>query len=143
MELRQPFEQIIAFVGDVDVDLAAIFGATLPADEAEPDGAIYQPDDAMLAHLEAVGKLRDGGKVAPGEPFDGEQQLMLLGGDALATRGLLAEAEEPANGVAKCGDCLDIRLGYHRVVSHQGFRRWFGGLLDPWIHIDPPFVCAT
>lgn len=118
MQLRQAGKRLLAFIGQVDEHLTAIFFAALPTYQTEPDGAVDQPHNTVLAHLEPMGKFRDGSVVAVGEPFDGKQQLMLLRRNVFATGSLFAKSHEAAYGVAKSGDGFYVSLADHLVIRH-------------------------
>lgn len=51
MQFCQAGERLLAFICQENEHLTAIFFPALPAHQTEPDGAIDQPHDTVLAHL--------------------------------------------------------------------------------------------
>lgn len=73
-------EDFAAGGGERDVDHAAVAGVVGADDEAVVHGALDQADDGVVALLEELGELADGGGAASGKALDAEQELVLLGG---------------------------------------------------------------
>ncbi len=111
---RKPVEDTLAFGGETDQHLTAIFRARFAYDRATLFGAIDQLDGAVVAELKAIGKFADGGKFSCGEPFDGEKELVLLRFDSDGPGGVFAIAKEPADLVAEFGQ---IAIGGERKIA--------------------------
>jgi hypothetical protein len=58
------------------------------------DEAVSQADGAVRPDLQSFRQFANQYAAAPGEPFDGQKGLMLLGRKALRPRGLFAETQE-------------------------------------------------
>ena len=134
----EPQQDFLALGGEADKHLAAVDRAGLTPDHRLGLRTIDEPHHAVLAHLEPLRQLRDCGAIASGIPLDGEQQLMLLGGDVFASGGLLAETQELANRVAKRGDHLKIRLGHG--IAGVDARRGLGCVL---VHSAPTLATTA
>jgi hypothetical protein len=91
-------------------------------DEAGFLAAVDELDDAVVAQGEALREEGDGGRLRG--TGDLEQELMLLGGETDVGRGLLAEVEEAAEGVAEVGEVRDGRARWKRgrVGAHKIYR---------------------
>ena len=94
--------------GEADEDLPAVNCTLFAAHEPLDLGAVNEAHHAMLLHLKSLSKRRDGGLLPVWKTSNSEQELMLLWRDTFAARGALAEAQEAAKAVAKCGNCLKI-----------------------------------
>ncbi len=106
----------LALSGQTNPNFAPIPGGGLTNDGAAVREAIDQFDGAVMAELEAIGKLADGGEFSRGESFDGQEKLMLLRLDAVGAGGILAIAEEFADPVAEFGE---VTIGGNRKISRR------------------------
>ncbi len=92
-----------------DADAAAVLGVGMARHEPGALAAVDQADRALVPDLQRFGELRDDrGTVA--EAADEEEQLILAGGDPGLPRGVLREAQEPAQGVPKAGEPLIVEF---------------------------------
>src|SRR5258706_5449982 len=110
-----------------DENLAPIHLSLLALHIPLRNGTDDQADQAVLAHLQPIRKLRHRGAVATGESLDRQQELVLLRGQALGTCGLLAETEKSANGIAEGRDGFEIIVECRRVRNvfrHSGKLSW-------------------
>lgn len=97
--------------GEGDDDLAAVFVGGGAFREAECLEAVNQADGAVVGDLEPLGKFADGDPVAPGEAFDREERLILLGLETVRAGCPFAEAEEHAQCVSEFCEQLVVGFG--------------------------------
>lgn len=108
-----------------EADLAVIAGIGIAADIFFPGEAVGEADAAVVLDLQAFGEFADGDMVATGKTLDGEEGLVLLGGEAGGVGGILAEAEEFPQGVAELRQALimgagELVFGLHRELLGTG-----------------------
>lgn len=101
-------KQPLTLRGHLDENLARIEVAATPYRESPRNQAVHQLHGAVMADLQALGEHPDGGSLALGQSFDGEQELVLVGLDAGGPRLVFAEHEEAADLVAKLGEGLVV-----------------------------------
>lgn len=78
--------------------------------EAAPDKPVDQPYGAVMPKLEPLGQFAYGDVVASRESLDGQESLMLLGGESGLHSGLLTESLETPERVAQLGEQLVVGL---------------------------------
>ena len=118
-------EFIFAPGGQGEADLAVIAGVGGAADVFFQREAVGETDGAVGLDLEALGEFADGDVVAAGEAFDGEEGLVLLGGEAGGVGGIFAEAQEFSQGVAEFRQAFimgaaELVFGFHRGFLGRG-----------------------
>jgi hypothetical protein len=96
MSVREPVEKATAGGREGEADHAAVVRVDEALHEAGDLGPIDQLDGAVVAQEEVVGDVADGGRVGPGMAADGEQQLVLLGGEPDGGRLLTTPVQELA-----------------------------------------------
>lgn len=114
-----------AFSGQRKHDATVVRGVVRAPDEAFGDRAIGQFHNAVLAQAEALGEKANGGLPACRQPGNLQQQLMLARLQPALLRGLLAEAEEAAQGITELGECQQqrkLRLGLRAGLLHRIYR---------------------
>ena len=122
-ELRAKAPQLVSVRGRQPSELAptrrrerepvapAIVLVDPPRDETGLDRPIDELDDAVVLQLERSRDVTDRGSVDAGCATDGEQQLMLVRRDPGRARGVVGEAGEHAERVAKAGERLVVAVG--------------------------------
>ena len=83
--------------------LAPILFAGGPRNVTQLLKPIHQLDGAVMFELQTLGQLSDGRRDPLGQPFDGQQELVLLRLHAHRPHLLLAKAEESPDLVAELG----------------------------------------
>ena len=96
MGFGESLQQAVAVRRHLDQDLPAVGQVAAPPDHALPLEASRQLDDAVVAELELPGQSADRGR-SIGEPLHGQEQLVLLGLQALFAGGALTEDQEAAD----------------------------------------------
>ena len=82
---------------NVQQDLAPVLTAAPAADKACGLQAVYQFHRAVVANLQPFRQFRDPWTDLPGQPFDCQQELVLLGLKSGFARRLLAEMQKSAD----------------------------------------------
>ncbi len=101
MGLGEPRQNLLAPAGHSDVDSPAIRCGGLSVQQFQLDQTIHQFHGAVMSELQALSQLPDRYHFPSRKPFDGQQSLMLLRGQAgMFGRGL-AERKKPPEGVTK------------------------------------------
>jgi hypothetical protein len=106
----QAGQHVPSLRGELDEDLPAVRTARLARDQSQGDQAVHQADRAVGAHLEPLGQVAHAQDAASLGAPDGQERLVLPGGEAHRGRRRLAEAEELAQGVPELGQGLVFRL---------------------------------
>ncbi len=108
MDPGEPAEQQVAAPGERQQHPAVIGRVPPAAEQTAPGQPVHQAHRALMAELEPLGDVHDGGAFASGNPLHREQQLVLPGLEAGGAGGLLAPPEEPAELVAERGEGADL-----------------------------------
>jgi len=93
---RQPVEDALPARCQPEVDDSLVGAIEASRDESRLLGTVDQLDHAVVSEQKGVGELPDGWRPWLGVTTDGEEQLVLLRGDAGRRRLLFAPLEEPA-----------------------------------------------
>src|SRR5690242_4663912 len=101
MGQREAAEHPRAGTREVNDDLATVVGAGRPSHIAVSRQPVHEFNRAVMLQLEPGGKLADGGLHVGWQAFDGEQNLVLLWLELVASRLLLAEMKIAADLVPK------------------------------------------
>ncbi len=108
--------------GEPDFHHPAILLAAMPAHQLPRLEPVNQLDGAVMLELDPVGKLSDRCRTVFGQAFQSQQQLVLLGLEPGATRGLLAQIQEAPNLITKLGERLVIRTLHKKDLSLDIYR---------------------
>ena len=109
---RQFAEDGLRLRSDLDQDFALVQGVAVAADHAQRGQAVDEAHDGVMLQLQLPGQGADGRQPVGGQPLDREEQLVLLGLEALLAGRPLAEHEEAAKKVAEVGQALIIWLAH-------------------------------
>jgi hypothetical protein len=82
---------------------AAVAPALVLAHQASPASPLHKSYHRVVAFLQKLRQLADGGPAAAGVAGDSQEQEVLLRGQAVLTRGPFAKAQKAAEIVAKPG----------------------------------------
>ncbi|MDQ1402681.1 MAG: hypothetical protein QOG03_997, partial [Actinomycetota bacterium] len=84
-----------------------ILGVRLALDETGHHGTVDKTDRTVLSHEQVIGHITNGGRSA-GVPADGEEQLVLAGGDPSLQSVLLAPPQKAPQAITKLEQLLVI-----------------------------------
>ena len=93
---REPFEHTATPGREVEAHDPAVVAVGLAADEASAFGSVHQLDGGVVADEEVLGDVPDRRRLRAGVAADGQEELVLLAGEAGLLGLLLAPAEELA-----------------------------------------------
>lgn len=96
---------------------ASVFGVGAPLDQAVPFPPIDEFDGAVVAQLEVVRHRGDGRAEGVGMPANGEEELVLAGGDPRFAGPIGAPSQKPAEAGAEFEEPLVVPVG-HRLGRH-------------------------
>src|SRR5690606_8003669 len=96
---------------------ASVFGVGAPLDQAVPFPPIDEVDGAVVAQLEVVRHRGDGRAEGVGMPANGEEELVLAGGDPRFAGPIGAPSQKPAEAGAEFEEPLVVPVG-HRLGRH-------------------------
>jgi hypothetical protein len=91
VETGEAGEDAAALGGERDADDAAVVRVLRATYESRVVGALDESDDGVVAFLEELGKLGDGGVAVGSEAGDAEHELVLLGRNACLAGRVFAE----------------------------------------------------
>ena len=106
MRRRKPLDLGLALPGQADLDASAVGSRGRTPHKLMADQPVAAADRAVVAQLQPLGQLADGYKVTPREPFDRQECLVLLRGEAVRPGGVPAEPLEAPQGETKFGEEL-------------------------------------
>ncbi len=110
MMQRELAQNLFATRSEADVNLAPIFGASIPLDQVLFLEAAYQLDRAVMLNLQAFSEIGNPGAIfTAGSPY-GQHELMVLRLDPGFPGCFLAEMEKAPDLVAKLGQRRVVRL---------------------------------
>ena len=84
------------------------------------DQAVNQPDGAVVAQLQSFRQFTHRDFIPSRKTFDGQQSLMLLGGNASSLSRLFAEMDKLSQRVAKLRERLILCLSELSGSCHNG-----------------------
>jgi len=120
----EAFENLPPARAQAEIDLPGVLRAVLAQEELLRDQTVDEADCAVMRDLQPLGELADIDLITAREAHDGEESLVLLGGEADLAGSLLTEAQEEAETVAECGELFILRLRHPRGRPARGA---FGG----------------
>jgi hypothetical protein len=120
------FEHFLALRGQRQIGPPPVGWIFLAANQFFGGEPICQSHGALVPDLQPFGQLADGNAVAPGEPFDGQQSLMLLWRETNGVRRFFAEAQKLPQPLAQRGQRLVLPFG---DLCHA-CRPYSGGKVD-------------
>jgi ubiquinone/menaquinone biosynthesis C-methylase UbiE len=126
VDFRQRCEYPFAVRGQSDVDLPPVQLRHCSRNQRLHHQPVHQSHGTVMLHLEALRQFTDGHLFAAGEPFDGQQRLMLLGCDPGLMRRILAEPQELPQREAKGGKLFILHLGEDRGFFHESLSKHRG-----------------
>lgn len=94
-------------IGQAEPDDAMVVGVQLTLDEAGEYGAVDQAHDAVVSQQQVISHITNGGCTS-WVSSDGEEQLVLTGGDPGIEGVLLTPAEEVAQAVSEFEQLLIV-----------------------------------
>jgi hypothetical protein len=104
MEHRQAAQGRVALAGESDQHPSAVERIGVSLDQTARLHAVDQTDRAMVANLQPVGGIRDGGTPVGAQTAEHEQQLIVLWLEASRLRSPLAEREIPPDESPSLGE---------------------------------------
>jgi hypothetical protein len=102
---RKGAQHAAAFGCQRKYDATVVHGVMGAPHQAFCDGSVGEFDNTVLAQTKALREKSDSGLAAFRKPGDLQQQLVLARLQTALLRGLFAEAEEAAQGIAELGEC--------------------------------------
>lgn len=97
--------------GEPDPDFPFVLRAWSPEDRAAVLQAVYKLDSAVMLNKQAAGQFANGGLHALGESANSEQELMLLGFEAVLFGGGFTEMEEAPDLAPEFGEVAVLLEG--------------------------------
>lgn len=108
MQIAQLPQLACAVAGQLDMDLAAVFGILFAFHPTRFFGAIHQTDDAVMPQLEKLGEIAHRRPPFTRKACDAKQELMLLRRQSDAAGLGIGAAEHFAHGVTEAGEVTRI-----------------------------------
>lgn len=110
MFMDQSFQHPFSLDSQLNENLAAILRAGPPLDQAQPLGPVDQLNYTVMVALELFSEFSDRSEVPFREPLNGEDKVILLGGDPLVANRPFAVSQEAAQGMPEGGNPLELSL---------------------------------
>jgi hypothetical protein len=101
---RQLPQHGLAPGGDLDQDGALVLRVADPAEHADLDHPVQQPDDGVVLELQLPGQGADRRLLSRRKSLHGQEELVLPGLQARRAGGLLAERQEAAEEMPEAGE---------------------------------------
>lgn len=123
MELRERLEAAGSVVGEREAHGSAAVGVGIPFDQAGVLRAVDESDRAVVSQQEVAGDISDGGTGWIWVALDGEQELVLGGGQVLRACLLRAPAQEASQAGPELEQALVVGIGemaLHIVARYRG-----------------------